>query len=82
MISLISVDTSRFNNIEALMIEMEKNASNYKYSVAWIDSLHKKFRGVLTRGNHLKLETLNFDEQKNHLEIKEEEIDIKFIVTS
>ncbi len=65
--SLITVDTKRFKNIEDLMIEMDKNASNYKYSVAWIDSLHKKFRGVLTRGNHLKLENLNIEEKNNPL---------------
>ncbi len=65
--SLITVDTQRFNDIEDLMIEMDKNASKYKYSVAWIDSLHKKFRGVLTRGNHLKLEDLNIEEQNNPL---------------
>ena len=38
--SLITVDTQRFNDIEDLMIEMDKNTSNYKYSVTWIDSLH------------------------------------------
>ncbi len=68
--SLISVDTRRFNHIEDLIMEMEKNAKDYKYSVAWIDSLHKKFRGVLTRGNHLKFENLKINEQENPLVIK------------
>ena len=65
--SLIEVNTKRFNKLEDLIIEMEKNLKEYKYSVAWIDSLHKKFRGVLTRGNHLTFESLNIDEQKNPL---------------
>ena len=69
--SLIAVDTKRFNDIENLIIDMEKNSMDYKYSVAWIDSLHKKFRGVLTRGNHLKLENLNIDERKNPLLVKD-----------
>ncbi len=69
--SLITVDTQRFKDIEDLMIEMDKNAYKYKYSVAWIDSLHKKFRGVLTRGNHLKLEDLNTEEQNNPLLVRD-----------
>ena len=55
--SFIEVNTKRFNDIEELITEMEKNLIVYKYSVAWIDSLHKEFRGVLTRGNHLKFES-------------------------
>ena len=65
--SLIEVDTKRFSDIEDLIIEMEENLMDYKYSVAWIDSLHEKFRGVLTKGNHLKLENLNREKQKNPL---------------
>lgn len=65
--SLIEVNTKRFNDIEDLITEMEKTLIDYKYSVAWIDSLNKKFRGVLTRGNHLKYESLNLDEQTNPL---------------
>ena len=69
--SLIEVNTKRFNDIEALMIDMEKNLIDYKYSVAWIDSLHKNFRGVLTRGNHLKLENLNLEKKQNPLIVKD-----------
>ena len=68
--SLISVDTLRFNAIEELMDEMEKNDDNYKYSVAWIDSLNKRFRGVLTRGNHTNYEELNKFDKLDPLSLK------------
>lgn len=52
--SFISVDTTRFNDLNSLMNEMIQSDKKYKYSVAWIDSLNKNFRGVLTCGDHIE----------------------------
>tara|TARA_B100000212_G_scaffold123258_1_gene92432 strand:- start:1405 stop:2826 length:1422 start_codon:yes stop_codon:yes gene_type:complete len=56
--SLISVDTSRYGDLESLMDAMLVADKKYRYSVAWVDSLHPKSRGVLTCGDHAKLEEL------------------------
>ena len=48
--SLISVDTTRYRDLESLMAAMVEADSEYRYSVAWIDSLDPKWRGVLTCG--------------------------------
>ncbi len=56
--SYIKVDTKRFNNLDQLMIEMTESDKKYRYSVAWVDSLHEKFRGVLTCGDHLNSDKL------------------------
>ena len=56
--SYIKVDTSRFKDIDALMENMISSDNKYRYSVAWIDSLEKNFRGVLTCGNHAELSDL------------------------
>lgn len=61
--SLMSVDTSRFNNIESLMETMAICDKEYRYSVAWIDSLHKDFRGVMTCGNHAEVTALSKKQQ-------------------
>ena len=37
---------------------MKSKDKEYSYSVAWVDSLHKKTRGVLTCGEHARLEDL------------------------
>ncbi|MFM9104052.1 MAG: FAD-dependent oxidoreductase, partial [Cyanobium sp.] len=46
--SLISVDSSRYRDLESLMAAMVEADANYRYSVAWLDSLDPKARGVLT----------------------------------
>ena len=69
--SLISVDTKRFKDLNSLMLQMDQDENYYKYNVAWIDSLNKNFRGVLTRGNHINFEDLNPKEKFNPLEYKE-----------
>ena len=51
----VKVHTSRFDSIENLMEQMIQMDEKFKYSVAWIDSLHNKFRGVLTCGEHAKI---------------------------
>ncbi len=50
--SLISVDTTRYRDLESLMAAMVEADSRYRYSVAWVDSLDPKGRGVLTCGDH------------------------------
>ena len=50
--SLISVDTTRYKDLESLMAAMVEADSRYRYSVAWVDSLDPRGRGVLTCGDH------------------------------
>jgi decaprenylphospho-beta-D-ribofuranose 2-oxidase len=50
--SLISVDTDRTTDLDDLMDRMIARDDEYRYSVAWIDSVHPSGRGVLTRGDH------------------------------
>ncbi len=52
--SLMKVDTYICNNLESLMDLMSTKDEEYSYSVAWIDSLHKNSRGILTCGEHAK----------------------------
>ena len=59
--SYIEVDTKRFSNIDELMGEMIECDKKFRYSVAWVDSLHKEFRGVLTCGDHLDVKKLKDD---------------------
>ena len=56
--SLISVDTTRYRDLESLMAAMVEADSKYRYSVAWVDSLDPKGRGVLTCGDHAPAEAL------------------------
>ena len=65
--SLISVDTTRFRDLESLMAAMVEADSNYRYSVAWVDSLDRKGRGVLTCGDHAPAEALPKDKQADPL---------------
>ena len=72
-ISLIKIDTSFIKadtfickDLDELLELMQSKDKDYSYSVAWVDSLHKKTRGVLTCGEHARLEDLdNID--SNHL---------------
>ena len=50
--SLISVDTTRYRDLESLMKAMVEADTKYRYSVAWVDSLDPNGRGVLTCGDH------------------------------
>jgi len=67
--AFMKVDTFICEELEELMTLMKEKDKNYKYSVAWVDSLHKKNRGVLTCGEHAKkneldskyLDVLNYD---------------------
>ena len=57
--SLISVDTTRFRELDALMAAMVEADASYRYSVAWVDSLSPAGRGVLTCGDHASREQVS-----------------------
>ena len=65
--SLISVDTTRYRDLESLMAAMVEADSKYRYSVAWVDSLDPKGRGVLTCGDHAPAEALPKDKKADPL---------------
>lgn len=56
--SLIRVDTCRHRDLEGLMAAMVEADSLYRYSVAWVDGLDPRGRGVLTCGDHATREQL------------------------
>ena len=56
--SLIRVDTTRYRDLESLMAAMVEADRKYHYSVAWVDSIDPKGRGVLTCGDHAPAEAL------------------------
>jgi decaprenylphospho-beta-D-ribofuranose 2-oxidase len=65
--SLISVDTTRYRDLESLMAAMVEADAKYRYSVAWVDSLDPKGRGVLTCGDHASAEALPKSQQSDPL---------------
>ena len=65
--SLISVDTTRYRDLESLMEAMVEADTKYRYSVAWVDSLDPKGRGVLTCGDHASAESLPKEKQSDPL---------------
>ncbi len=72
--SLIKVDTFKYKSLENIMDTMIKNDEKYKYSVAWIDSLHPKGRGVITFGEHALVEDINTKTNKEKLEYSNKSI--------
>ena len=65
--SLISVDTTRYRDLESLMVAMVEADAKYRYSVAWVDSLDSRGRGVVTCGDHAPVEQLSADQQADPL---------------
>jgi decaprenylphospho-beta-D-ribofuranose 2-oxidase len=65
--SLISVDTERANDLDEVMARMVERDADYRYSVAWIDSMHRSGRGVLTRGDHAPADALPAKKRSNAL---------------
>ena len=57
--SQVKVYTQKFNDLDSLMNSMIENDNHHKYSVAWIDSLSKEGRGILTRGDHADFDEIN-----------------------
>jgi decaprenylphospho-beta-D-ribofuranose 2-oxidase len=57
--SRISVDTERTKDLDDVMSRMLDGDDAYRYSVAWVDSVHPSGRGVLTRGDHATREQLS-----------------------
>ena len=58
--SLMKVDTFICNDLKKLMDSMRLKDKEYSYSVAWIDCLHKRMRGVLTCGDHAKIQDIDY----------------------
>ena len=50
--SQMSVDTTRCRDLDDVMSRMIEGDDDYRYSVAWIDTVAPTGRGVLTRGDH------------------------------
>ena len=65
--SLISVNTTRYRDLESLIAAMVEADAKYRYSVAWVDSLDPKGRGVLTCGDHARLDQLSTTQQADPL---------------
>ncbi len=66
--SLINLFTRNFENIDLLLEAMIEADKEYRYSVAWIDSLHPNLRGILSCGDHALLTDINGKNKKNPLE--------------
>lgn len=65
--SLMAVDTERARDLDELMAKMSDGDDAYRYSVAWIDCLStgaSMGRGVLTRGDHARLDELPAKKRK------------------
>ena len=50
--SKMITSTFKYKDLDDLMDAMVNTQDNFQYIVAWVDSLSKKNRGVLTVGNH------------------------------
>ena len=65
--SFISVDTERATDLDDVMDRMIARDDDYRYSVAWIDSVHPAGRGILTRGDHAPADWLSGKQAQNPL---------------
>lgn len=66
--SRMSVDTIRCADLDDVMNRMIEGDDQYRYSVAWIDSVAPSGRGVLTRGDHAARSQLSAKEAVQPLE--------------
>lgn len=57
--ALISVDTERGRDLDDVMARMVARDDDYRYTVAWIDSVASSGRGVITRGDHAPIDRLS-----------------------
>jgi len=60
--SRMSVDTTRCVDLDDVMSRMIEGDDDFRYSVAWIDSVSPSGRGVLTRGDHATRDQLTAKE--------------------
>jgi decaprenylphospho-beta-D-ribofuranose 2-oxidase len=65
--SLISVGTTRYRDLESLMAALAEADAKYRYSMAWVDSLDPKGRGVLTCSDQAPAEVLPSNLQSDPL---------------
>lgn len=65
--SRMRVDTERADDLDDVMARMVARDDEYRYSVAWIDTISASGRGVLTRGDHAPIEMLPADERTTGL---------------
>lgn len=61
--SLMKVNTEKFEDIDSLMNRMIEADSKFKYSVAWVDSLNKRGKSILSTGEHALLKDI---QEKNY----------------
>jgi len=57
----VTVDTERFGDLDSIMDAMATGDADYRYSVAWVDCMTsgpRMGRGVLTRGDHAPVSSL------------------------
>lgn len=66
--SRMSVDTARCVDLDDVMARMIEGDDDYRYSVAWIDSVSPSGRGVLTRGDHATRDQLTAKEATQPLQ--------------
>lgn len=65
--SQLRVDTSRHRDLESLMAALLEADRRCRYSVAWVDSLDPRGRGVLTCGDHAPADALPRPQQADPL---------------
>lgn len=67
--SRMRVDTDRFTSLDALMARMTDADADYRYTVAWVDSVtgSADFRSVLTCGDHAEPDDLPDRDQADPL---------------
>lgn len=63
----ISVDTQRVDDLDEVMARMAAGDADHRYTVAWIDSVSRSGRGVITSGDHASIEQLPADERATAL---------------
>lgn len=68
--SRMSIDTARCADLDDVMQRMVEGDDDYRYSVAWIDTVSPVGRGVLTRGDHATRAQLPAKDAANPLEYK------------
>ena len=69
----MKVDTKKTNSLDEVLALMESEDDEYRYSVAWVDSLARGSslgRAVLTQGDHARLSDLGGSHLKAPLEFK------------